>query len=363
MKCEKRFRKFHHNISLKQSRVDRIASAVSALRKFVSEDSSDDDGEPGIADVLNDFFLQGSYAMGTAVRPANEDEEYDVDVMLALALATDGEDLPSGEQVLLWLQRRLEGNPDYEGKTSVGHRCVRIDFAGEFHLDVVAAIPKKGKGTSLWIPDADGGWQETDPKGLMRWFADCGSGRDGKLERTVMYLKWWRSIHDIEIKSVVLTALLGDHAHQGKSDAEALVATMESLDRWLGRRDDKPRVNHPTVGCDMAENWTQDEYEEFRDEFHEATVISRDALDEEDEEESVALWREVFGEQFPKHVPREDGKSRDKKAAIPTEADVDDLRTALKQDLVGASASAGSVYVASGSRRRAVPTRPWRGDA
>lgn len=79
----------------------------------------------------------------------------------------------------------------------------------------------------------------------------------------------------------------------------------------------------------------------------------RAALDEDDEEDSVELWREVFGEQFPKHVPNDNVKRGNADSAVLGEKDLSDLRAALKREDVGADPSTPSIHIVRGSKRTA----------
>lgn len=299
MECNKNFEVFHENLSLKQTREERIAGGVRTLRQFLRSDRSSDKDETGIADVLVDLFTQGSYAMGTAVRPLHESDEFDVDVVLVLNLTQEDGGLPDSTATLQWLARRLRGNGPYKGKVEIKNRCVRLNYAGEFHLDVVPTVPSEGQ--KLMLPDKAGYWVATDPRGYMTWFAQRDSGSGGHLMRIVKYLKWWRHVgKQKKVTSVVLTALLAEHMERGYSDAATLVETMESLNDWLDMHDAKPVVPHPTLGTDMAERWTEKEFSHFKSSLGEAAATGREAFDEDDQAKSVELWQEVFGDQFPK---------------------------------------------------------------
>lgn len=304
MRCNDSFEAFHENILLKKTRETRIDDGYSALQDFVRNDArQDDEDEPGIADLLIEMFMQGSYAMKTAIRPKREKDEFDVDVVLKLTLKDPNGNLPDSKATLDWLARRLRRNGFYKRRTEVKRRCVRINYAGEFHLDVAPVSPTTQDGSTLMIPDKTGGWSETDPKGFMHWCDEKDAESDRRLKRVVKFLKWWRTAvdgRDIKVASVVLTTLLGNHSAVGDCDAEALVGTMENLNDWLGQSSKRPQVLHPTLDIDLAERWTEKEFKEFKAAFSQATGTAREALDEPDRDKSIDLWQELFGDAFPR---------------------------------------------------------------
>lgn len=73
----------------------------------------------------------------------------------------------------------------YEGKLELKDRCLRINYAGEFHLDLMSAVladDVSSSSTKLWIPERQADetvvFKLVDPVGLMEWFdARCALQR------------------------------------------------------------------------------------------------------------------------------------------------------------------------------------------
>jgi hypothetical protein len=237
------------------------------------------------------------------VRPVDEEDEFDVDVVLLLSFRKDSGGLPDPVETLKWMEARLRGNGNYADKTEIKKRCVRINYAGDFHLDVVPAESEGLSGTSMQIPDKQGRWIVTDPKGLIKWVNEKELECGGRFKHIVKYLKWWCKAvasENASVSSSVLTVLVGNHVASGASDAEALVETMGSLSEWLSSLSRKPAVTHPTIATDMAEQWKDSEFKAFRSSFANAAETAKAALDEVDKSKSVGLWQKLFGDQFPK---------------------------------------------------------------
>ena len=91
-------------VNLDQTRLERVQSAHNTIRDRLS--SRDD-----VKSCLVDTYLQGSYALRTAIRPCDENSEYDVDVVLALILVDEDGNLYDGSAVLDWLYRQIDDIP------------------------------------------------------------------------------------------------------------------------------------------------------------------------------------------------------------------------------------------------------------
>lgn len=330
MECQKNFKKFHENILLNPTRIKRIEDAISALKIFVSNDKKEDEkDENGIGDVLIEIFPQGSYVQEMCIKPANEDEEFDVDMVLSLSLekSSDSSSKPKDnpKTILKWLEKRLKYNGNYKNKIKEPKpRCVRISYEGDFHLDVVSVTPVESKNGILWIPDKSEGWNKTNPKGFILWCNDKEKASGGRFKRIVKFSKWWRSTiasDKANINSILLTTLLGHHITKGNTDAEALVETMESLDSWLQLCKSVPDIDNPSLSDEnLARDWSDAEFTAFKKNFREATQNSRTALDETDLAKSIKLWQKVFGYKFPSSTDDDDVGDESKRIYIPPSA-------------------------------------------
>ena len=144
MELSSQFARFLGNISVDQPKLNRIKSAHSKLRRALQ---SDDYFEPALLET----FLQGSYVHGTAIRPLGESADYDVDVCCLLDLSQVPIQTEEPKPLVRWLARRLKKVERYRGNVSTQPRCIRIDFPGEFHMDVVPVIEDKRQ-ASIGLP-------------------------------------------------------------------------------------------------------------------------------------------------------------------------------------------------------------------
>lgn len=292
------FAEFHATIALDSGRRERIMAAHHALRDFAEQDGP-------LGDVLQGSFLQGSVPHATAIWPLSGD--FDVDVVLVLDARDPKawllDELRSPSDVLRWLAQRLRTSTRYAGKVTQGRRCVRVQYANDFHMDVVPAHQPSRLTSVLMVPDRDADeWVRTNPEGLIDWCRESNRRSEGRFVRVVKALKWWRDQTFAAIsapRSIVIEQLVGRHMpRRADSDAEALTRTLERIDAelwpWV------PFIWNPSLfGEDLARDWCAEAYDLFRRRLRSAAHKARAALDAGDAARSRRLWSEFLGPEFP----------------------------------------------------------------
>lgn len=110
-------------------------------------------------------FPQGSFAIGTVVRPLNDDDsEFDVD--LACRLAANTSLSPVSAKQLVGAPLAAGGR--YAARLEEKARCWRVNYAGEFHLDICPLVVADMTDA---IPDRElARWILTNPEGYTKWF-------------------------------------------------------------------------------------------------------------------------------------------------------------------------------------------------
>lgn len=303
MKLNHHFNKLHSIISLDPSRQQRISSAISNLENFLK-------GDEEISKYLLEFFVQGSFAADTAIKPS-ENNEFDVDVVLLFNTNELPEKYRTPEGLIEWVATRLrENKPHYDGRVRERNRCIRINYAGDFHLDIVPANCNGNVDMPIWIPNKkDDNWELSNPKGYIEWILNKNNESNKKLCRIMKMLKHWRDHHfgvDSCPSSILLTTLVGEHMENDcSSDAEALVLTMENLANFLESVNSVPAVMNPSLLSEnLARDWEEDHYNLFKERFTKATIIARQAYDEEDRDKSIENWQKLFPD-FPSSIEEE----------------------------------------------------------
>jgi Second Messenger Oligonucleotide or Dinucleotide Synthetase domain len=291
-------------LPLDQTRNGRIVDAWNHLNELIANDDA-------FKRYLPQLALQGSYATGTAIRPVRAGDEFDVDVVLKVTLPA----LWSSEIALDWLRGRLALDGVFKKKLVEHQRCVRVSYAGDFHLDIVPARRASVTGpisgvplpVRLKVPDRAGGWRLSNPEGFARWCRLQDNRTGGDFSRVVMMLKRWRDNNAPEkrrIRSIVFTTLIGrsvpkwvaPRTSSTRPDADVLLATLGALDRRLHTYSRVPTVKNPSLLSEnLSRSWTNTDFLLFRKQIREAFRLAIAIRKSND----ASAWRALFGTSFP----------------------------------------------------------------
>src|SRR5262249_17857688 len=106
-------------------------------------------------------------------------EEFDLDIVCQLHYC-DGQ---TAIQVYNVVASRLREHAAYRDILQLKNRCIRVDYAGNFHLDIIPACPEGG--TAIRVPDRKlAAWIPSNPLGYADWFFDRCQYR-GPLTRAI----------------------------------------------------------------------------------------------------------------------------------------------------------------------------------
>lgn len=142
-----------------QTQREKAEKAYTAVGEWLS-------GSTALSTAL--IYLQGSEAIGTTNKPILE-HEHDVDLLCHVRDRTNVEP-PSVLKKLVGDRLREHGT--YRLMLQEKPRCWRLEYAGEFHLDVTPSIPNPAcsNGGEL-VPDKPlKCWKPSNPKGYRDWF-------------------------------------------------------------------------------------------------------------------------------------------------------------------------------------------------
>jgi len=234
-----------------------------------------------LEDVAATIYPQGSMALRTTVKP-RANEEYDLDLVLEI------EEFGSNDPMLLYtlVHDALESHGTYRKILEPKKRCLRLNYAGEFHMDILPAVPDitVPQPGSILVPDRElRNWSPSNPRGFRLWFEEqCAEATilrkraqseplppndplhlKAVLQQVVQLVKRnrdeWFAGDDDAPRSVVLTTLAG-HAYHGEADLFG--ALLEVLNRIVAWADVAPgrvfEVRNPTNPEELfSESWTE----------------------------------------------------------------------------------------------------------
>lgn len=259
-------------------------------------------------------FPQGSFRLGTVIKPINGNEEYDLDLSCKLRKGITKK-THTQEQVKNLVGKELEAYRVARGiqeKLEPKHRCWRLNYQDvlNFHADVVPAIPEdqqqriqlseairksesdqfaSAADTTVVITDdrnsnfktVSDNWKISNPEGYASWFEDRMRGqtlfnrlekaqvdnvptykKKTPLQQAIQLLKRHRDLMfqkapDKKPISIIITTLAA-RAYNGEADlGDALTTILNKMESFV--RVAKPRVPNPVdPNEDFADRWTSD---------------------------------------------------------------------------------------------------------
>jgi hypothetical protein len=258
-----------------------------------------------------DIYVQGSFRLGTAIKPTTEDGEYDIDSVCKLELTTTQctqEQLKQliGFEIKAYAKAQSMAKPVEEGK-----RCWTLIYAdgSKFHMDILPAIPNAERFrqllnerniTSEWTDDAisitdnthlnystkNNDWPVSNPKGYAEWFSSCMKVATTRnfagmkilretyanvedvpthqfktpLQRAIQIIKRHRDTmygdSDDKPISIIITTLAA-HAYDNEADViDALSHIVDNMLNYIGVRNSEKWIGNPANPLEnFADKW------------------------------------------------------------------------------------------------------------
>lgn len=287
-------------VNLNDTRIATLEQRVDAIESFL--------GDSDYGATIRSFSAQGSWAHKTIIRPLPE-KDFDADLVMYVR----PNDAWSADDYIKDLYRVFRNHGTYTDKVGRNTRCVVIDYAGDFSLDVVPVVVRErfpSDPTFEVCNRLTDQHEPTAPQAYTDWLAGknraVGGNQLRKITRLVKYLRDIKGT--FTVKSILLTTLLGNQINVFDSlrddfpdTSTALKAIFGRLDTWLQARPMMPTVTNPALGTeDFNRHWDQAKYGNFREKVNQYREWIDDAYTEPDRDVSIQKWRRVFGEDFAK---------------------------------------------------------------
>jgi hypothetical protein len=358
-------------VNLNQSRIDTLTDRVGAIQMFLTGG----DWQPEIIR----FSPQGSWAHKSIIKPPGE-QGFDADMLVFVRPVAGW----SAEDYVVKLKDSFKGSGTYKDKAGLHTRCVRLEYSGDFEIDVVPCVANRPGGTHKYevCNRNDDEFEPTDGEAYTAWLAQRNNwaGAD-KLREVTRLLKYLRDIKTtFSCKSILLTTLLGTRVNQTDQFYQttyfpdlptALKTLVGRLDDYLQDHPELHDICNPVLPEEnFHRHWDEDKYATFRDMIHKYRWWIEEAYTEFDEAESVSRWQRVFGDEFGKGL-KSTALLEKANAAPPVDVNISrysDLVQAIKTVGTGilTSVRASLPWVKSPPRGRGesgTPRRAGNGDA
>lgn len=244
---------------------------------------AEDDGDLGR--FTPDIYPQGSFKLGTVVRPVNALCEYDIDLVCHLDLAKDS---ITQKDLKERVGKRLKANPEFAKVLTPSRRCWNLTFPKQFHLDVLPAIANvEQPPTGILLTDTElSRWQKSNPKEYSEWFframtaqfqrarAELAKSLNASVEdvpewrvktplqRAIQLLKRHRDVlfEDNENRPVsIIITTLAAHAYRNEATVSETLSNLASnMPRYIENRNGRWWVANPVEPDEnFADKWNE----------------------------------------------------------------------------------------------------------
>lgn len=298
MKLIKSFDKFlEDEVNLNKTRLVRITDGFETISRFLRANTV-------FKGKIRDITPQGSYRQKTIIKPATDNLDFDVDMLMTVAPVAGWEP----KDYINKLHADFKNTQMYEdivddkrGK----NRCVTLNYESDFHIDIVPSIQTAG--ADYIMNRSTNEYEPTDADGYANWFSGCDAlVGNSNLVKCVRLLKYLRDRKDIPMKSVLLTTLVGTRVLA--TDSKLIYPDLPTsfkcltnrLDDYLQSLTTVPKVINPSLPSeDFNRHWEQAKFTQAKNKIHDIRLKLDKAYSATDLEQSHELWQEVLGEEFP----------------------------------------------------------------
>jgi hypothetical protein len=286
-------------VDLNQSRLDSLQQRVANIEEFVA--SRDD-----FASLFVATIPAGSWAARTIIKPVGPNDSFDADVLLQL-------NPQSGCQPKDYIDRLYDAfraSERYKALARKKTRCVRIDYANEFHIDLVPYLESQRRGyvTNCEVPVGKGRYEPSDPQAFTAWIAEREVATNNHFVHAVRLIKYLRDYKDtFTCKSIILLTLLGQQIDLNTSQANPakyadVSSTLKELltSLALALPMEMPSILAPDGSDDdlSARYRTDWDYTNFRTAIIRYAGWVNAAYVSPDRVASITAWQEMFGPEF-----------------------------------------------------------------
>ena len=304
MKLLEYFKDFlEKRVNLNETRLSLLDERVESITNFLKN-------SPTFSQNFQDIIPQGSYAHRTIIRPVQDNDEFDADILLKLN-EFEGWD---AEDYVQNLYSCFQDSSVYKGKVKRRTRCVVVDYASDFHVDVVPYLERHHE--KFITNRAENIFELTDPEKYNFWLGDQNRVAGRNLVKVIRLMKYLRDYkRTFSVKSVIFNVLLGQQVNDAAllqdphcyDDVPSTLRTvMNHLSEYVQANQAIPVILDPS-GTDenFSDRWDQDGWANFRTWMMHYAVKIDEAYKETELDASLKKYQLVFGDQFKKPIPIE----------------------------------------------------------
>ncbi|MEB3281407.1 MAG: hypothetical protein VKK42_21045 [Lyngbya sp.] len=285
--CHKYFVEFNNLIALNLKQKNRLRTSRDAVRKKIRLYFRNKQNG-----LTPKFHGQGSLMMNTIIEPL--DREFDIDD--GIYFKVEAEPVQSVSTFHRWIWEAVDGHTNQ--KPIDKQTCVRLVYAGQYHLDL--PIYYMIEGQTPYLAHKGKGWIKSDPREFIKWFNDKADN-NGQLKRIVRYLKAWSDYRKGDLPSgLIFSILAANNIVFDERDDVALYQTLLNIKSNLKQSFVCYRPTSPAYE-NLLEDYRKTNKDYFFGQLGSFIQSAEKALDEKtSQKDACKAWQRHFGkERFP----------------------------------------------------------------
>ena len=341
-------------LDISDSAYDRIEKSYETLGEWLGRDES------SVKDDQPEIYTQGSFRLGTVIRPISDKDDYDIDLVCQLnspELTIDSISQKHlkekiGEEIKLYAKSKGMQPPEEKKK------CWGLNYRDpKYHIDALPALPNRTikisatrisitNNTKPYYARVHSDWDSGDPKGYSEWFKKrmetqfdavrlkmASNARANveeipeyrvktPLQRAIQVLKRHRDImfqnnSGNKPVSIIITTLAA-HAYKNETDLyDAITTIVNNMAQHITTKNGEDWVENPVNSSEnFADKWSKNKT--LRNNFHswltEAKTIFATMRQSKDIEEMITVMGAAFGEVTANKVDSYFSQSEDVKS-------------------------------------------------
>lgn len=234
------------------------------------------------------FHGQGSFMMNSIIEPL--DGEFDIDDGIYLQVENEpGEAISTFHR---WIYNAV--NEHTKESPIDKNPCVRLVYAGQYHIDLPIYYIKKSN--SPYLGHKKKGWIESDPREFIKWFNSKADSK-GQLKRIVRYLKAWKDYRKGDLPCGLVFSILA--AQYVVFDDRDDIALCETLKKIYSALHQDFACYRPTTPYEenLLDDYSETSKQYFLDRLLGFMNSAEKAVDDDTNvAESCKIWQRHFGD-------------------------------------------------------------------
>jgi len=303
------------SIQLDETRKAKMESSYSAIKDLLDNDDA------FFSKLDFELYPQGSVKIGTTVKPL-KGSEFDLDIVIHLK--TDWTKY-SSSRIYNEVKRVLMSNANYSDKVELKNRCIRLNYTGDYHMDILPGIQEyEWDKDQLKVPDRElKDWTTSNPRGYAKWFEEKAESvqetllekairaedleiepfaKKKPLKRAVQLIKMYRDQffekkEDLATSSIILTTIFGNFYNSESSIFETIENVLLKLDATKNNLRRIKVTNPKNPEEDFSEKWDDEpELYNYFLKFIDNMKLQWQKLKEENDYAQKEIMKSLFSE-------------------------------------------------------------------